>query len=79
LEAGRGTFPVAQKGRNELDLCDMNGNVCEWCWDLHGSTRRSIRYGSWNNSAGYNNVSVRGHNAPDRRDFGYGLRLARSL
>ena len=79
LEAGRGTFPVAQKGRNELDLCDMNGNVCEWCWDLYGSTRRAIRYGSWNNSAGYNNVSVRGHNTPDRRDFGYGLRLARSL
>jgi sulfatase modifying factor 1 len=75
---GLGTWPVGQKGRNELDLHDMTGNVWEWCWDLNGSYRR-FRGGSWGGTAGGCAVSYRSLNTPDRRVPGRGLRLARSL
>jgi len=75
--AGCGTFPVAEKGRNELDLRDMSGNVWEWCWDLNGTYRR-IRGGSWFITADYCAVSFRGLITPDNRFPYYGLRLARS-
>jgi formylglycine-generating enzyme required for sulfatase activity len=75
---GCGTFPVAEKGRNELDLRDMSGNVWEWCWDLNGSYRR-IRGGSWNGTADYCAVSYRFNGlTPDYRYPYYGLRLVRS-
>jgi formylglycine-generating enzyme required for sulfatase activity len=73
-----GTWPVGQKGRNELDLHDMTGNVWEWCWDLNGSYRR-IRGGSWCNSADGCAVSSRGSRTPGYRIPYDGLRLARSL
>ncbi len=25
---------VGTKAANELSICDMTGNVCEWCWDI---------------------------------------------
>jgi len=75
---GLGTWPVGQKGRNELDLHDMTGNVWEWCWDLNGADRR-IRGGSWNFTAGICAVSVRIYCTPDNRNPYNGLRLARSL
>ena len=76
---GCGTFPVAEKGRNELDLQDMSGNVWEWCWDLNTSSRR-IRGGSWSSSADYCTVGGRGdYSGPAYRDYGrIGFRLARS-
>lgn len=75
---GCGTFPVAQKGRNELDLQDMTGNVWEWCWDLNGPYRR-IRGGGWSGPAGYCAVSFRDYYTPVFRYPIIGLRLARSL
>jgi formylglycine-generating enzyme required for sulfatase activity len=75
---GCGTFPVAKKGRNELDLKDMSGNVWEWCWDICGTYRR-FRGGSWNFYADYCAVSSRLFNGPDGRSSYNGLRLARSL
>jgi sulfatase modifying factor 1 len=75
---GCGTFPVAEKGRNELDLQDMSGNVWEWCWDLNTSGRR-IRGGCWIGNAGACTVANRGNgNYPAYRNGNIGFRLARS-
>jgi formylglycine-generating enzyme required for sulfatase activity len=74
---GCGTWPVGQKGSNELNLRDMSGNVSEWCWDLAGSARR-IRGGSWCSVSTYCTVSYRGAQTPDLRDPNNGLRLARN-
>ena len=74
---GCGTFPVAQKGGNELDLQDMTGNVWEWCWDVSGPYRRFCG-GSWGNTADDCAVSYRNWRPPDFRNPYFGLRLARS-
>jgi formylglycine-generating enzyme required for sulfatase activity len=74
---GCGTFPVAQKARNELDLQDMSGNVWEWCWDLNGTYRR-IRGGGWDGADDDCAASYCYDNYPDSRCApDNGLRLAR--
>ncbi len=75
---GCGTFPVARKERNELDLHDMSGNVSEWCWDLSG-TSRHFRGVGWDAAtadicAVYNRFYV----PPQGRGASFGLRLARN-
>ena len=80
LLIGCGTFPVGEKGSNELDLRDMSGNVYEWCWDDLSGANRRIRGGSWDVlPAVCCAVSARGDSPPVLRLPEFGLRIARSF
>lgn len=86
------THAVGTKRPNELGIYDMSGNVWEWCndwWqdkympsavtDPTGPTSgrsRVLRGGSWGSDAGYCRVSGRDRDAPARRNYFLGLRLA---
>ena len=90
---GYGTQPVATKAPNELGIYDMSGNVEEWCQDWFGSyssnaqtnptgptsgSYRVLRGGSWFGDADDCRVADRDGNAPSRRNYCSGVRLAQS-
>lgn len=90
--SGSRTNTVAQKKPNGYGLCDINGNVLEWCWDWYaayqeGSVKdyrgpdkgssRMIRGGSWIVHPGNCRVASRIRSYPYVHESDVGFRVVR--
>ena len=87
------THPVGLKKTNELAICDMSGNVWEWCsdsYDSYASERQVnpkgpisgslhvLRGGSWDDIASYCRSTYRDKSGSSTRYICYGFRLVLS-
>ena len=87
------TSPVGRFAVNSYGLCDMSGNLWQWCWDLFGDYTADSqtdprgpalgqlsvgRGGNWYCGANYSRVSYRGFSAPFYKGISIWFRIARS-
>jgi formylglycine-generating enzyme required for sulfatase activity len=85
---------VGGRAKNRRDLCDVWGNVWEWCWDWHATlapreavrftgpesgSERVVRGGGWCDPAPVKDEQTRKSWPPDHRSSDVGFRVARTL